>query len=368
MTLTTALSTPRRRTLFFWSLQVVGWTTHGVLYFIALRPYTPFWDIVVGQVAATSALGLGVSSLLRLGFRWMRRRPLQPASISLIAFIVSVAAGLAWYGLSTWAGDWIDPFEGTIPVGLVLGARAPMSQMEAFVALLIGWSILYFGITYWEDQQHQRQRLLKADALAHQARLQMLRYQLNPHFLFNALNSISALADEEPTRVKAMVYELSNFLRYSLLDPDTFEVLLRDELRAARHYLAIEQIRFEEDLEVTWAVAPEAEEYTVPAFLVLPLVENAVKHGQMTSPMPLRIRLAGQRDGDGISLEVANTGTWMDPASGASSETPGTGTGLRNVRERLQEHYPDRYRFVHYEQDGWVHVRIDLYDHAQSTL
>ena len=188
------------------------------------------------------------------------------------------------------------------------------------------------------------------------ARLRMLRYQLNPHFFFNALNTIGALADEDPGRVKTAVRELSGFLRYTLLDEDGTEAALDDEMRAVGHYLAVEKIRFEDDLQVTVDVSPEAGRHPVPAFLVLPLVENAVKHGQRTSPSPLRIRITGRCDEDTLVLEVANTGHWREERTA----TPGTDTGLDNVRTRLRTRYPDRHRLTKTADDGWVRVRIEI--------
>jgi LytS/YehU family sensor histidine kinase len=189
----------------------------------------------------------------------------------------------------------------------------------------------------------------------------MLRYQLNPHFLFNALNSIGALAGEAPDRVQRMVGELSGFLRYSLLDAERLEVLLRDELRAVAHYLEVEKVRFEDDLEVRIELDPEAARRPLPAFLVLPLVENAIKHGRRTSGMPLRIEVAARiEQGSSLRIEVKNTGTWAAPSQ--TSPAAGTDTGLLNVRERLRAHYDGRHTFDVHEEGGWVHARIRIDD------
>ena len=184
----------------------------------------------------------------------------------------------------------------------------------------------------------------------------MLRYQLNPHFFFNALNTIGALADENPQRVKTAVRELSGFLRYTLLDEEALNVPLRDEVEAAEHYLAVEKIRFEDDLHVAVDLDAEAGRWVVPSFLVLPLVENAVKHGQYTSPTPLRIRVTGTVAEAALVVEVANTGHWREEAPNGD----GTGTGLDNVRRRLKAQHPDQHRLTFREDDGWVHVRIEI--------
>ena len=163
---------------------------------------------------------------------------------------------------------------------------------------LLAWSALYLAFTYRARLDAETERALRADALASQARLEMLRYQVNPHFLFNALNSIRALIEEDRDKARLMVTELSEFFRYSLLHARSGEIPLEAELEAIRSYLAIQKIRFEERLEVTWEVsAGGAPPARLPGFLVHPLVENAVKHGMETSPMPLRIGIAARLAG-----------------------------------------------------------------------
>jgi LytS/YehU family sensor histidine kinase len=269
-----------------------------------------------------------------------------------------VGVGLAWAGVNHWGATRIDPF--ALPVlsyvGILPGQGSLLSHPAAFPMVLLVWSGSYLGIAFWHERQMQQQRVFRADAEAQRARLQMLRYQLNPHFFFNALNTINALADESPRRVKEAVHELSGFLRYSLLDEDTLMVPLHEEIQAVQHYLAIEKMRFEDDLQVTVDLDTDAGHQTVPAFLVLPLIENAVKHGQHTSPFPLRIRLAASLAEDRLHIAVANTGHLRTDAPTDES----TDTGLSNVRGRLQAQYPDAHRFTLTHDDGWVRACIDI--------
>ena len=236
-------------------------------------------------------------------------------------------------------------------------ARYPIEVLD-YSFTLAGWSALYFGIKYWRQWQSEHERTLQAEALANHAQLDMLRYQLNPHFLFNALNSIRASIDEDSQRAKRMVTEFSEFLRYSLLNDNSTLVDLRQEIEAIRSYLAIEKIRFEDKLEVTFEIEPAAAECQVPGFLIHPLVENAVKHGMTNNPEPLRILIAAKvRDGR-LVVEVANTGR-LDTRT---PQTNGAGTriGLRNVRERLAKLYPDQSSFT-LRQDGiWIRATIEM--------
>ncbi len=223
------------------------------------------------------------------------------------------------------------------------------------------------GVRHLYQQQAQRRQILEAEVTAERARLRMLRYQLNPHFFFNALNTIGALAENAPGQVQTAVRELSGFLRYTLLDStedaegSALQVVsLHDELEAAQHYLTVEKIRFEEELQWTVDLDEEAATQRIPAFLVLPLVENAVKHGQRTSPSPLRVAIRGQMTTatpsapSQLVVEVMNTGHLR------SEEKGGTGTGLDNVQARLDARYADHSRFALSEEDGQVRARIEI--------
>jgi len=339
-------------------LQLVAWGVYGVAYYLTLRPHQPFGDLLWKQTLIATGSGLLLSTglgALYWGAGLRRRRPLWQGLAILAG---GGAGGLLWYHVKAWAVGWVNPFIAPITglTALRPGEGSFLSGLAAFPIVMVGWSGLYLGLAQWYAQQRQARRLLRADAEAQRAQLRMLRYQLNPHFFFNALNTISALADENPQRVKTAVRELSGFLRYTLLDDEALAAPLRDEFEAAEHYLSVEKIRFEDDLQVGVSLDNEAGRRAVPSFLVLPLVENAVKHGQHTSPTPLRVRVTGTVTAEALVVEVANTGHWREAAA-----TPdGTGTGLDNVRRRLEAQHPDQHRFTVGEDDGWVRARIEI--------
>jgi len=189
----------------------------------------------------------------------------------------------------------------------------------------------------------------------------MPRYQLNPHFLFNALNSIRALVDEDEGRAREMVTELSEFLRYSLHSKSFADVPLKDEIEAIRHYFSIQKKRYEDKLTVNYTIAPQAEDYPVLSFLIHPLVENAVKYGMQTSAMPLKITLQAEVTEGDLKLEICNTGEWVEPAAEMESNSQGTGTGLENVRQRLDNAFPNRYDFKICEEEGMVCIRLTIF-------
>jgi hypothetical protein len=338
--------------------QLIFWGFFAAVFYLVVRPHHPFGDILLRQAAAATAIGLAFSALLERLQALLHTR--SPRLASVAAPLGAMLLGLAWYELARRAADAVDPFV-WLAVDLPGGELFARQQRPVFPAVLLLWSLLFLAVTHLRDQQAQKERLLRAETLGHEARLRMLRYQLNPHFLFNALNSIGALGAEAPERVQRMVGELSGFLRYSLLDLERLKVPLRDELQAVTHYLEVEKVRFEEDLEVRIELEAAAAQRALPAFLVLPLVENAVKHGQHTSAMPLKVHVAGRIDGAALLIEVRNTGRWTAPSSATHSHD-GTHTGLENVRQRLLAHYPQRHTFEVAERDGWVCARIRIDD------
>jgi two-component system LytT family sensor kinase len=355
---TAGLLSPPLRTSILVGLHLTGWVLYGIAYYLTLRPYQPFGDILWKQTLIATGSGLLFSTLLGglyVALRLPRRRPVEQA---LIVIGTSIALGLAWYQVKAWGVEWVDPFVAPVtgPGAVRPGEGSLLSSAPAFPILLLVWSGAYLSIAQWYARQTQERRRLQADAEAQRAQLRMLRYQLNPHFFFNALNTIGALADENPQRVKTAVRELSGFLRYTLLDEEALDAPLRDEFRAAKHYLAVEKIRFEDDLLAEMRLADDAGRLVVPSFLVLPLVENAVKHGTHTSPMPLRVRVTGERTEEALVIDVANTGHWRE----ANTDAEGTGTGLDNVRTRLQTRYPDQYTFALAKEGGWVQTRIEI--------
>ncbi|MEY2881604.1 MAG: hypothetical protein RLZZ15_3984 [Verrucomicrobiota bacterium] len=193
------------------------------------------------------------------------------------------------------------------------------------------------------------------------ARLEVLRYQLNPHFLFNTLASISAALPAGASTPRTMLERLAEFCRLTLHRTDDRDwTTLGDELRLLRSYLAIEESRWGEFLTVELACDPALAGERLPYFLLLPLVENALKYGRATSPERVGLRLATRREADGaLLLAVANTGTWIEPAE--KKHVSSLGLGLENLRERLARYYPRTHRLDVAHADGWVTVSLRLF-------
>jgi LytS/YehU family sensor histidine kinase len=220
------------------------------------------------------------------------------------------------------------------------------------------WSAFYLGFKIYEEWMSQKQSTERAKMLAQSAQLETLRYQLNPHFLFNTLSSLRGLITKNQELAKDVVLKISEFLRYTLSAGKDNEVPLSQELQALRQYLDIEMIQYGDNLVVRFDIDPLAEDYPIPIFLLHPLVENAVKHGMKTTQLPLRLTLSAQIEDDNLRIELVNTGKWLDRQATASGL--GTNTGLENVRKRLQYFYPNNHRFEIHHGEEAVHVTITI--------
>lgn len=212
-------------------------------------------------------------------------------------------------------------------------------------------------VTERQKAERERQRAEEAESLLTRTRLQALRYQLNPHFLFNILNSIDALSKRAPERIPALIRELSRYLRFTLTDHDSDMVPFSLELKAISSYLNLEKVRFEEDLVVEIVTSSGVGSILVPDLLLQPLVENAVKFGMKTSAMPLRVAVRCRIEENLLKVEVANTGRWVRE----SEDRQGTaGIGLTNLRNRMDLTFAGRCDLTLEERDGWVVARAEF--------
>jgi two-component system, LytTR family, sensor histidine kinase AlgZ len=216
----------------------------------------------------------------------------------------------------------------------LLAPHLPLLFALGVLLYLLSTGLHYAAIASVE-QREAESRAAEARALARESQLQALKFQLNPHFLFNSLHSIAALTTLDGVRAREMCIRLSDFLRSSLGLGDRESIPLREELALARSYLEVERVRFGPRLKVEECIDPDCEGCLVPALLLQPLVENAVKHGAAGLLEGGAIRLAASRAGGGVSIEIENA---FDPESPAA---PHDGMGLAHVRRRLAMGYGD---------------------------
>ncbi len=344
----------KNRIPLFWILHTSGWLAYIGL--AAVLSYTGKWtDIPQILLFLLPSLG-GYFVCIPMRFFYKRIRFHERP----IKYSLPIAVATSFVGVNVWLGlvVIVDLFMNQPETSQMTFFQVYFLNVVSGGAALLGWTFLYFGIKVWMEWRRQEKRMEKANSLAQDAQLQMLRYQLNPHFLFNSMNSIRALIDEDETKAREMITELSEFLRYSLDSKDYSNVPLRNEIEAIQHYFAIQKKRYEDKLEVIFDIEPKAGDYPVLSFLIHPLVENAVKYGMRTSPMPLTIHIKAEtREGD-LTIEVCNTGKWIEPAQEEKQGFVSTGTGLDNVRRRLENAFPHRHRFEVFEKEGKVHVQL----------
>jgi hypothetical protein len=207
----------------------------------------------------------------------------------------------------------------------------------------VAWAALYLALRYAGEAQMLERRSAALRAAAQAAELRALRYQVNPHFLFNTLNSLSSLVmTDKRERAERMILGLAAFFRHSLEGDPTKDVSLGAEIDLQRLYLDIEAVRFPERLRVEIDLPAELAGVKVPGMLLQPLVENAVKHAVSRTVRPVTIRIVARQSGGDLCLEVLDDGDGAPVAVSGAPGVEGTGVGLRNVCERLAARFGDR--------------------------
>ncbi len=325
----------------FWNLQTGGWA--GVLLLRGLSgianglPLTFLIPVVISTIT-----GYSLTLLLSVAYKGLiDRRPAVTWSVT--AATVLVAAG--FYALiDAWIYLAQNPLTETGLGTIFLGA------VFLDFTMLAAWSALYYAINFFLRVEEQGDMLLRLETQATQAQLAMLRYQLNPHFLFNTLNSISTLVLLKQTEpANAMLSRLSSFLRHTLANEVLARVPLSQEIETLQLYLDIEKMRFEERLRVSFDIDPSAQDALLPSLLLQPLAENAIKYAVTPMEEGADISISAERDGEMVRIVVADTGPGTDSLQ---SRTDSTSVGLANIQERLNQAYGETHSFQVHSQPG----------------
>lgn len=326
----------------YWTCTVLGWAGYAIIGLLITIQTESFNAELAVSYALYPIYSIGLTHLLRRAIRQWRfstTRPLWHYAGHLIPAVLAIGCAQ------------------TLLIALVStvfeGRNGLFHQPQALMYIALGttsatatWAFLY--VTLASNRYHREQRTQLQLALR-EAEISALEAQINPHFLFNCLNSIRALVAENPERAQDMITRLANIFRYNLHRDASHTVPLKSEVEAVGDYLALESVRLEERLKVRFAIAPAAEQALVPPMLLQTLVENALKHGIAPRPSggDLFIRVEPERDA--TRIEVENTGGLREPDKGQ----PG-GLGLANTRERLRLLYGDRASFDLRESGGRV--------------
>ena len=294
---------------------------------------TVFWP----QIIFSSTEWLFLGALTPIVIVLARRVPLRRDRLGRILAIHALGAILLCLGWAT-LGILLGRFLGTFPY------QGHFSRdYLSWILTSVPWSfVMYFAFLgcvyafrYVAELREREAREARLSAQLAEARLGALRMQLNPHFLFNSLNALAVLVRDQNTRDASRMLELLGAVLRQVLQGDKRQhVTLAEELRFIEQYLAIEQVRFSDRLNLRWAIDPAVRDALVPEFILQPLIENAIRHGVAKRSEPGTIEISARRDGDVLSLSVSDDG----PGLGAEPRENG-GVGLANVRARLETLY-----------------------------
>ena len=331
----------------FWFFQVLGWSGYalGTFLSITLMEGNFSWP-QIGHIGMSAVLGILTTLPLRTLYNRTFDLPLWLRL--LVASTALIALSGVWTALRILVFAWI------------VGVPAIWNEFNYWyfgsLFVFLSWTVLYYGIKYYELLALEHQKLLeesslkqveqmarvRAESSARNAQLQMLRYQLNPHFLFNTLNAINALVNlKENRKAQQMLLLLSGFLRHSLEQDSVNRMSLDRELESLMLYLDIEKVRFEDRLELVFDIDSHARDALVPGLILQPIVENAMKYAISPSEDGGTVCIKAQVGEGRLNLEVSDTGPGMKDCDSGN----GWGVGLRNTQERLSALYEGKFTF-----------------------
>jgi sensor histidine kinase YesM len=333
------------RNLKFWSLQIGGWSAYAFITFlsITLMDDNVSWPHLA-HIIMSALLGMLITWPMRPLYRWAHGLN-APRLIAVVGVSVIVFSALWNIGRVLVYAWWI----GDKPVWDELN-----HWYFGSLSIFLTWSVIYFGVKSHDQAELEHEKLeqeekrreresykrLQAESQAREAQLKMLRYQLNPHFLFNTLNSIYALVKLGSNyNAQEMIQQLSRFLRHSLEQGEQVHVTLEQELETLQLYLSIEQARFQDRLNVSYDIDPAALNALVPVLILQPSIENSMKYAIAANEDGGTVFVSARLNGNDLELEVTDSG----PGKQQVTEPEGRGVGLNNTRERLKNLYNDSY-------------------------
>ena len=326
----------------FWRAQIVGWGLFAVVDLVNLTLLYHALPVALGRTAVVIACLVLLSMAMRRVYASRHfENTLTARAVAWIA-LMSVGGGAAVAALVSLIGT---------RAGWSIPGRDALDQFifpfTHYAIVLAGWSLCYFWIHAEVAEHAEHRRAIRAEAEALRAELEELRLQLDPHFLFNALNGVAEEIPEHPAAALAMLRDLTAYLRHSLDGIHQTVMPVEAEVAGTGAYLRVQQARFGPRLRVTLDLDPAAASRRIASFLLQPLVENAVKHGRREPALEVGIDI--RATADALSIEISNSGA-LDGA--ARPRQRRRGIGLENVRRRLALHYPGRHQFSLSERPG----------------
>lgn len=326
--------------------QIGGWSLATFLNILINQLLNPYPGLVTASI-----LAMGTGFLTTLLYRRLIQRwgwpSRSPRNLVLPVFFsvptISMVWGLSFAILVSWLGPWLG-----LPEGSMLQYFLGVFVSGNLIILI--WVVSYFAYHYFSKFSQAEVEKWRLEAIAKEAQLGALKAQINPHFMFNALNNIRALILEDQTRSREMLTHLSELLRYNFSSNNLQLVALERELDIVRSYLELVSIQYEKRLYAKIDYDRSLSEVLVPTMLIQLLVENAIKHGVALSPQGGKLMISAEAVGEFIRIVVKNTGYLQ---SQERLEQP-SGVGLQNIKERLRLLFDDQADFRIEERNGWV--------------
>ncbi len=332
----------------YWITQLIGWFIYFTLnfFFFSFKNYSSVRDVLYHLLLVPSAV------LLTHAFRYfiIKKKWLeQPVFVQVgVVIIASLILSFAFFCIQYILNI------------LLFGASVKLSVVDFFVAILnfsfvfFVWSVFYFSFHYIRNYRKAEIQQLRMQTSLKEAELNKLKSQLNPHFMFNAMNSIRALIDENPQKAKQAVTQLANILRQTLTLEKNKLISFDDEITLVKDYLALEKTRFEERLNYTLELDEASSQYRIPPMLLQTLVENAIKHGisKLTEGGIVSITTKQKAESKKLHIEICNSGIYTP------DENPQSGYGIQNTKDRLRFVFADEASFLIVNENQLVKTQI----------
>ncbi|MCK9424576.1 MAG: histidine kinase [Ignavibacteriaceae bacterium] len=340
----------KNRNKIYWICQICGWGGFFIFNFLIYIGYGGFsWKRAI-TFPYFALVGIASTHILRSVIkkrRWIEKSPKELFyrvlfSTLLISFILTMVVLAINFGASIFN---MHEFK-------IAGVFVTMFNTGILIFL---WSIIYFLVHYFENYKKSEIERLVWEAAVKDFELKTLKSQLNPHFMFNALNSIRALIEENPSRAKTAITQLSNIFRYSLKIERTETVPFEEEIKTVEDYLGLEQARFEERLKYRIEYLPDVRNIEIPPMMIQTLVENGIKHGLSKLPEGGFVNVTAERENDFLKIEIENSGSVSDDAVAQAK-----GYGISNTKQRLHLLYGDQAKFSITNFNSHVKVKIIL--------
>ncbi len=314
-----------KRVNLYWISQISGWSLFVVVNLLIIASFepVPFNRIILWILLGV--LGIAFSHLYRIYIKKHSWTNLPLRKIAPRVLIASFVVGILIFSLIYFAGNFLQVKRESIHI-----AASIVSGILNLTSVILVWSLIYFSIHFFENSKKAEIETLIFEAAVKDFELKTLKAQLNPHFMFNAMNSIRALIEEDPQNAKDAITKLSNLMRYTLKIERSETVPLAEELRTIQDYLDLEKIRFEERLNYNIKSTPDADRIEIPPMMVQTLVENGIKHGISKITSGGEVLIEAKVVDKSLLIEIKNTGKFSEEALKNSK-----GFGVSNTKHRL---------------------------------